>query len=130
MKRVGRNRRNDRGAEDSSQTWEWSNDDKTLIVTHRLPAVRRQQRTRLPTLFTGLAALYKNAQVNKSGLRKGVTQQLFGDGTPIPEEYLKKLADITDEIRVLHKWQQGDVLVFDNVIAQHGREPWKGMERN
>lgn len=41
---------------------------------------------------------------------------------------MKKLADITDEIRVLHTWQQGDVLVYDNVIAQHGRQPWEGEQ--
>jgi alpha-ketoglutarate-dependent taurine dioxygenase len=106
-------------------TWEWT-DDGGLILEHRLPAIRRQPHTGLPTLFTGLAAYYKNAKVNGAG--RNITQQLYGDGTPIPEKYLAHLVKITDEIRVLHKWQQGDVLVFDNVIAQHGREPWEGEQ--
>ncbi|KAK2782797.1 hypothetical protein FQN52_000620 [Onygenales sp. PD_12] len=106
-------------------TWEWTEDG--LVLTHRLPSIRTQPNTNLPTLFTGLAAYYKNAQVN-SGARKNVTQQYFGDGSPIPEKYLAHLAKITDEIRVLHKWEQGDVLVYDNVIAQHGREPWEGEQ--
>lgn len=106
-------------------TWEWTNDG--LILTHRLPSIRTQPKTNLPTLFTGLAAYYRNAQVN-SGARKNTTQQLFGDGTPIPEKYLAHLAKITDEIRVLHKWQRGDVLVYDNIIAQHGRQPWEGEQ--
>lgn len=50
---------------------------------------------------------------------------MYGDGTLIPDHFLAHLAHITDEIRVLHKWEQGDVLVFDNIIAQHGREPWE-----
>ena len=110
-------------------TWEWT-DDGNLILTHRLPAVRTQPETKLPTLFTGLAAYYKNAQVNNttSDARRKVTEQLFGDGTPIPEKYLAHLAKITDEIRVLHKWQRGDVLVYDNIIAQHGRQPWGGEQ--
>lgn len=83
-------------------TWEWTDDG--LILTHRLPAVCAQPGTALPTLFTGLAAYYKNAQVN-TGARKNVTQQLFGDGTPIPEIYLAKLAEIVDDVRVLRKWQ-------------------------
>jgi len=107
-------------------TWEWSEDGSALTVEHLLPAIRTQPGTDLPTLFTGLAAVYKNAQANKSTTRKAVTQQTFGDGTTIPEEYLKVLADISDEIRVLHKWQVGDVLVYDNVVAQHGRQPWEG----
>lgn len=106
-------------------TWKWT-DDGGLILEHRLPAIRTQPKTGLPTLFTGLAAYWKNAKVNGAG--RNITQQLYGDGTPIPEKYLAHLAKITDEIRVLHKWQQGDVLVFDNVIAQHGREPWEGEQ--
>lgn len=106
-------------------TWEWT-EDGGLILEHRLPAIRTQPHTGLPTLFTGLAAYYKNAKVNGAG--RNITQQLYGDGTPIPEKYLAHLAKITDEIRVLHKWQQSDVLVFDNVIAQHGREPWEGEQ--
>ncbi|KAL5359055.1 Clavaminate synthase-like protein [Aspergillus floccosus] len=108
-------------------TWEWSEDGQRLVLTHRLPAIRTQPGTNLPTLFTGLAAYWKRTQMD-SEARKNVTQQLFGDGTPIPEKYLAHLAKITDEIRVLHKWQEGDVLVYDNVIAQHGREPWEGEQ--
>jgi alpha-ketoglutarate-dependent taurine dioxygenase len=109
-------------------TWEWTSDGG-VILTHKLPAIRTQPSSGLPTLFTGLAAYYKNAQNqgNKNG-RKMNTTQLFGDGTPIPEKYLATLAKITDEIRVLHKWQRGDVLVYDNVISQHGRQPWKGEQ--
>ncbi|KAF4779576.1 taurine catabolism dioxygenase TauD [Colletotrichum scovillei] len=106
-------------------TWEWIDDG--VILTHRLPAIRTQPGTGLPTLFTGLAAYWKNSQGGQ-GARKEVTKQLYGDGTPIPDKYLEHLAKITDEIRVLHKWQQGDVLVFDNVIAQHGRQPWEGEQ--
>ncbi|PGH07795.1 hypothetical protein AJ79_06183 [Helicocarpus griseus UAMH5409] len=108
-------------------TWEWTDDG--IVLTHRLPSIRTQPGTNFPALFTGLAAYYKNAQVN-SGARKNVTQQLFGDGTAIPEKYLAHLAIITDEIRVLHKWQEGDVLVYDNTIAQHGREPWEGEQED
>ncbi|KAJ5676191.1 hypothetical protein N7462_009088 [Penicillium macrosclerotiorum] len=106
-------------------TWEWIEDG--LILTHRLPGIRTQPGTNLPTLFTGLAAYWKNTQVNV-GARKNVTQQLFGDGTVIPEKYLAHLAKITDEVRVLHRWQEGDVLVYDNIIAQHGRQPWEGEQ--
>ncbi|KAI8210698.1 Clavaminate synthase-like protein [Colletotrichum sp. SAR 10_76] len=106
-------------------TWEWIEDG--VVLTHRLPAVRTQPGTNLPTLFTGLAAYWKNAQ-GGNGSRKEVTKQLYGDGTPIPDKYLEHLSKITDEIRVLHKWQRGDILVYDNIIAQHGRQPWEGEQ--
>lgn len=107
-----------------STTWEWIDDG--LVVKHRIPVIRTQPGTKIPTLFTGLAAYYKAAQ-DSTDARRNVSQ-LFGDGTPIPEKYLAHLARITDEIRLLHKWQEGDVLIFDNVIAQHGREPWEGEQ--
>jgi alpha-ketoglutarate-dependent taurine dioxygenase len=109
-------------------TWEWTDDG--VILTHRLPAIRTQPNTDLPTLFTALAAYWRNAQVNNatSAARNKVTQQLYGDGAAIPERYLEHLSKITDDIRVLHKWQRGDVLVYDNIIAQHGREPWQGEQ--
>lgn len=109
-------------------TWEWTDDG--VVLTHRLPAIRTQPNTNLPTLFTALAAYFRNAQVNNavSAARHKVTQQLYGDGSPIPEKYLEHLGMITDEIRVLHKWQEGDVLVYDNIIAQHGRQPWEGEQ--
>jgi alpha-ketoglutarate-dependent taurine dioxygenase len=106
-------------------TWEWTDDG--LVLTHRLPVIRTQQKKNLPTLFSGLAAYWKRAQSDIEARTK-VTQQLFGDGTPIPDKYLAHLAKITDEIRVLHRWQEGDVLVYDNTIAQHGREPWEGEQ--
>ena len=108
-------------------TWTWT--ETGLVVEHRLPAIRTQQSTNLPTMFTALAAYYQNPLVNKSSPgRAKVTEQLFGDGTEIPPSHLKELAAITDEIKVLHRWQKGDVLVFDNVIAQHGRQPWQGEQ--
>ncbi|KAL4756471.1 uncharacterized protein BDW70DRAFT_154180 [Aspergillus foveolatus] len=116
-------------------TFEWSDNadgqGQVLTLTHHLPVIRTQSGTNLPTLFTGLVAYYKNnleAKTGSGARRKNVAVQTFGDGTPIPEEYLATLARITDEIRVLHRWQEGDVLVFDNVIAQHGREPWEGEQ--
>ncbi|KAI1765740.1 Clavaminate synthase-like protein [Hypoxylon sp. FL1150] len=116
-------RRYGRGAH---TTWEWTADGG-VVLTHRLPAIRTQPGTGLPTLFTGLAAYSRIARARVSS-RKDTSLQLFGDGSPIPDEYMDRVAEITDEIRVLHKWQQGDVLVYDNIIAQHGREPWQGEQ--
>lgn len=111
-------------------TWQWLDNDEGIVVSHRLPAIRTQPGTNLPTLFTGLALFYKDSTVDDptSAVRKNITEQLYGDGTPIPERYLKRLVAITNEIRVLHRWEQGDVLVYDNIIAQHGRQPWEGKQ--
>ena len=107
-------------------TWEWA-DDSSLALTHRLPVIRTHPESNLPTFFTGMGAFYKTSQVHEKA-RKNPMRQLFGDGTPIPEKYLAHLVKITDEIRVLHKWERGDVLIYDNLVAQHGRQPWEGEQ--
>ncbi|KAI5480379.1 hypothetical protein MNV49_000954 [Pseudohyphozyma bogoriensis] len=101
-------------------TWEWQ-PDGSIVLTHRLPVIRTQPGTNLPSLFNSLAAYFK--------FSRGV-DQFYGDGSVIPERYLELAFKITQETRVLHKWQQGDVLVYDNIIAQHGREPWQGEQED
>lgn len=106
-------------------TWSWD-EDGGLEVRHIIPHIRRQVGTDIPVLFTALASVYVRSLAGETTSR--ITTVAYGDGSPIPTEYLAKLKEITDDIRVLHKWQEGDVLVYDNVLAQHGREPWKGEQ--
>ncbi|KAK7696728.1 hypothetical protein SLS64_014276 [Diaporthe eres] len=122
-------------------TWEWIDvgpEEEELIITHHLPGIRTQPGTNLPSLFTGLAAYWKTREfqrsreeTNSNGLAKergGTMQQLYGDGSPIADRHLARLAAITDELRVLHQWERGDVLVYDNLVAQHGRQGWEGEQ--
>ena len=108
-------------------TWQWT--DTSLILKHRLPALRTHPDTKFPAFFTGIAAYYKIVMANRAS-GKAFPRQQFGDGTPIPEKYLERLVEITEDIRVLHKWQQGDLLVYDNLLTQHGREPWEGKQED
>jgi alpha-ketoglutarate-dependent taurine dioxygenase len=54
---------------------------------------------------------------------------LFGDGTPIPEDWVLSLYDLIDPMTVAFPWQAGDVMVVDNYYTAHGRNPYTG-ERN
>jgi hypothetical protein len=111
-------------------SWTWDADGG-ITVKHVLPAIRTQPGTGLPTLFTSLAAVH-SARLRTPDLDrvKAIRPNQYGDGTDIPLKYLDKLVEISDELRVLHKWQRGDVLVYDNRISQHGREPWEGEQED
>jgi hypothetical protein len=50
----------------------------------------------------------------------------YGDGTPIPREYLDKLVEIIDEEEVYLRLEDGDFLLVDNFQVSHGRQPWVG----
>lgn len=53
----------------------------------------------------------------------------FGDHSEISREDLYHIMDTLDKNTIYFKWQKGDVLVLDNVLAMHGRATFKGKRR-
>jgi alpha-ketoglutarate-dependent taurine dioxygenase len=50
----------------------------------------------------------------------------FGDGSPISDDVIAHLFDVLDAHTVPVVWEAGDALLVDNVLAMHGREPFRG----
>ena len=50
----------------------------------------------------------------------------FGDGTKITEEMVKEIRNTVDKESIANTWQQGDLLMLDNVLVAHGRKPYQG----
>jgi alpha-ketoglutarate-dependent taurine dioxygenase len=50
----------------------------------------------------------------------------FGDGGAIGADVLKHLRDAHDTAMFSFAWQRGDILMLDNMLAAHGREPFEG----
>ena len=53
----------------------------------------------------------------------------FGDGSPIPEEWLAEVRRAYHEAKVKFPWRAGDILVLDNPLITHGREPFSGERK-
>lgn len=53
----------------------------------------------------------------------------FGDGSPIPEDHVRHILDLYAELEVAFPWRCGDVLLVDNVLAAHARNPYIGERR-
>lgn len=53
----------------------------------------------------------------------------FADGSPIPRADLYHIMSVLEQNAVNFPWQKGDVMVLDNVLAMHGREPFQGPRR-
>jgi alpha-ketoglutarate-dependent taurine dioxygenase len=53
----------------------------------------------------------------------------YGDGSPIEDSILDEIRAVYDSVTIRFPWQQGDVLMLDNMLAAHGRAPFKGPRR-
>jgi alpha-ketoglutarate-dependent taurine dioxygenase len=53
----------------------------------------------------------------------------FGDGTPIDISALKHIRETMFKQATVFPWQQGDVMMIDNVLACHGRMPFSGQRK-
>jgi len=77
-----------------------------------------------------LVRQYEFLLENFSGLMPpypyGVT---FGDGSIIPREYILAIRKAIWAETVKFEWQQGDLLLVDNLRLGHGRLPFKGKRK-
>lgn len=53
----------------------------------------------------------------------------YGDGEMIEDEVVEELRRLYAGYSVSFAWQRGDVLVVDNFLAAHAREPFEGQRR-
>lgn len=53
----------------------------------------------------------------------------FGDGSPIAASMLEQIRAVLRNETIPHRWQTGDVLILDNMLAAHGRMPFSGARR-
>ncbi|HET7233069.1 MAG TPA: TauD/TfdA family dioxygenase [Longimicrobium sp.] len=53
----------------------------------------------------------------------------YGDGSPIEPETVEALREAYRAETVMFDWERGDVLLVDNMLASHAREPFRGPRK-
>ena len=53
----------------------------------------------------------------------------YGDGSEIESSVLEEIRSVYRENAVSFPWEHGDILLLDNFLASHGREPFSGARR-
>ena len=53
----------------------------------------------------------------------------YADGSAIEAEVLETLRDIYEQETVCFPYEQGDIMLLDNMLSSHGRSPFKGERK-
>jgi alpha-ketoglutarate-dependent taurine dioxygenase len=116
--------------------FEWKNNDR-LQTRQVRPAIRRHPQTGEQVWFNH--AYFFHLSSLEESTRQAVLATVdeehvpfntfYGDGSPIEPYVLDEIKRAYDEETVTFIWQTHDVLMLDNMLVSHGREPYLGQRK-
>lgn len=94
-------------------------------ITSIMPATRKVEGDAEGRVawFNSIVAAYVGWQDRRNDSRLAI---LFGDDTPLPEDGIKMMLDIMNDLAVDFKWKKGDALFVDNRVTLHARRAFEG----
>lgn len=117
---------------DAGMDWEWIS-DAWLRTRKRVPAIARDPSSGVRVLFSCINLWHRSfvVQMNRSvdiPLPEDPEMQPFatfyGDGTPIPDDFIDLMHRTHAEQMIAIPWQKCDFMVVQNFLATHGRQSY------
>eukprot|EP00898_Chlorokybus_atmophyticus_P006350 jgi/Chlat1/6716/Chrsp50S06428 len=109
---------------ESGADWEWLPDGSLKTTSAAMPAVRTDFRTGQKVFFNSIVAAYTGWNDSRNVGSKAVTHA--HDGKPLDPDAIEAAVKIMTENKVAFRWQQGDVLLVDNMLSMHSRHSFVG----
>jgi alpha-ketoglutarate-dependent taurine dioxygenase len=116
--------------------FEWRDDDK-LITRQIRPAIVNHPITGDSAWFT--QAQHWHPYCLSPGVRDTLLSFLsedtlprnchFGDGSKISDAVMQHILDAYEQSEIAFNWEQGDVMVVDNVLFAHARNAYEGERK-
>ncbi|WP_218170331.1 TauD/TfdA family dioxygenase [Pseudomonas sp. P7758] len=123
----------ERYCQDNNIEWEWKADGD-LRTRQRCAAVLQHPETGEWVWFNQAHLFHVSAI--EPGVRASLLAAVgeenlprhvyFGDGSAIPDAMLDTVRAVYDQTAVSFPWEPGDILMLDNRLVAHGRNPYTG----
>ena len=126
----------ERYCRDADIGFEWRGDDE-LKTWQRCQSVLRHPATGEMVWFnqahvfhvSSLEPEYREALREMYAEDELPRNVLYGDGGAIGDDVLDEVRAAIEAEKRLFPWRKGDVLMLDNLLVAHGREPFSGARR-
>ncbi|NQZ24680.1 MAG: amino acid adenylation domain-containing protein, partial [Colwellia sp.] len=113
--------------------WRWLNEDDlqirtpcAAIITHPLTGERTFFNQIQLHHYYHLDADVRDDLIALLGIDNMPRHVYYGDGSPIEDEVMAQIEALYEQCAVRFDWQQGDIIVVDNMLAAHARDPFQG----
>jgi alpha-ketoglutarate-dependent taurine dioxygenase len=74
-----------------------------------------------PEVRESLLSIFKESDLPRNAF--------YGDGSTIESSVLDEIRQIYQQEAVIFPWQEGDILMLDNMLTAHGRMPYSGSRK-
>ena len=117
--------------------FEWLKDGAQLRISQLVDGVRTHPDTGEKVFFNQVLLHHPAAlpPATRDALRQLLSEEdlprnvYYGDGSTIPDEDIQAIFDVYDRITSAHRWDQGGVIMLDNMLCSHARLPFTGPRK-
>lgn len=110
----------------SGMTWEWLPNGDLRATTSLLPAFRDHVPSGRRTFHNSILAVSKGWKDARNDPKRCLS---FSDGTPFSETDVRLLDEYATRHRIEFDWKKGDVLLVDNYLMMHARQPFPSSSK-
>ena len=102
-------------------SWSWLPNGDLRTTTKAIPAYRRHTKSGKYVFHNSIIAASMGWKDTRNDPTKAVT---YADGSPFNAEDIKCMHDYTKKNQIKFNWQKNDVLIVDNYLMMHARQPF------
>jgi alpha-ketoglutarate-dependent taurine dioxygenase len=115
---------------------EWKDSNRLRTRSYR-PAVARHPKVGEMVWFNHIVFWHVSSlqpQFREKFLSEFTEEDLpyntyYGDGSPIESSIIEEIRQAYQQEMLVFPWQKGDILMLDNMLAAHGRNPYSGTRK-